>query len=244
MKVSDPCGCFPTGRHYPGIAHLMAGVRVAGVASELEAESAWGEHLVAFLDVETTGLDPSTNRVIEVGIVLGRRGEIVSRHGWLIDPQMPIPAESTAVHHISDADVAGQPTFAQLAPELLALLEGALPAAYNAAFDRGFILAEFQRAGALPASLPPALRPDVDWLDPLPFVRQLYTGSARLGEVASRLGISLENAHRATDDAAAALQVLYAVGKDARVPRAYGAFVQEQRRLVREQDARFRKRGR
>jgi DNA polymerase-3 subunit epsilon len=50
--------------------------------------------------------------------------------------------------------------------------------------------------------------------------------------VAARLGVELEKAHRAQDDAEAALRVLYALGRDARMPRAYGAMVQEQRRLA------------
>jgi DNA polymerase III subunit epsilon len=53
-----------------------------------------------------------------------------------------------------------------------------------------------------------------------------------LGEVATRLGIKLENAHRASDDAEAALHVLYKLARDPRVPRSYGAFLQEQRRLA------------
>jgi DNA polymerase-3 subunit epsilon len=54
--------------------------------------------------------------------------------------------------------------------------------------------------------------------------------------MATRLGIELVNAHRATADAEAALKVLYAFGKDPRVPRAYGGLIQEQRRLHRLQD--------
>jgi DNA polymerase-3 subunit epsilon len=157
---------------------------------------------------------------------------------------MPIPAEATAVHHITDADVANAPTFAELVPEILALLANAIPAAYNADFDRGFLLAEFARAGAAAGETPPpALRREVDWLDPLVWARELQSGerSRTLGEVAKRLGIDLENAHRATDDAEAALRVLYAFGKDARMPRSYGALVQEQKRLSRAQaDARAR----
>jgi DNA polymerase-3 subunit epsilon len=49
--------------------------------------------------------------------------------------------------------------------------------------------------------------------------------------MAARLGIQLENAHRASDDAEAALLVMYALGADPRVPKVHGAFVQEQRRL-------------
>lgn len=237
MKVLDPCGCFPTGRHYPGIAHLLK-VRAVGVASELDAGAPWVDHPIAFLDVETTGTDSTKDRIIEIGIVLGKNGEVVARHGWLIHPGMPIPAESTAIHGIKDEDVAGKPSFAELAPEILALLAGAIPAAYNAQFDRGFLLAELERAGVRPDAPPPAMRREVDWIDPLAFARELYKheDSRALGEMAARLGIALEKAHRATDDAEAALRVLYALGQDSRVPRAYGGLIQEQRRLARQQE--------
>jgi DNA polymerase-3 subunit epsilon len=237
VKVLDPCGCFPTGRHYPGIAHLLK-VRAVGVASELDAGAPWTDHPIAFLDVETTGTDAANDRIIEIGIVLGLRGEIVARHGWLIHPGQPIPKESTAIHGITDADVEGKPSFGELAGDILALLAGAIPAAYNAAFDRGFLLAELERAGVRPEDPPPAMRREVDWIDPLAFARELYKheDSRALGDMAARLGIALDNAHRATDDAEAALRVLYALGKDSRVPRAYGGLIQEQRRLARLQE--------
>src|SRR5260370_1431142 len=56
--------------------------------------------------------------------------------------------------------------------------------------------------------------------------------SKALGEVAARLGVKLENAHRASDDAEAALLVMYHLARDERVPRAYAPFVQEQKRLA------------
>lgn len=239
----DGCGCFPSGRHWPGIAHLI-GSNVRGVAREFDAQADWAALPVALLDVETTGREATTDRIVELGIVIGRAGEIVARKGWLVNPGIPIPAEATAVHHISDADVAAAPTFAEIAREVLGLLEKAVPAAYNADFDRGFLLAECGRAGIAPGDgSPPALRRDVDWLDPLVWARELQSGerSRTLGEVARRLGIDLENAHRATDDAEAALRVLYAFGHDARMPRSYAALVQEQKRLSRAQaDARAR----
>jgi DNA polymerase-3 subunit epsilon len=237
MKVADPCGCFPTGRHYPGIAHLLK-VRAVGVAQELDAGTPWDEHRIAFLDVETTGRNPQNDRLIEVGVVIGEHGEVKAHHNWLINPGRPIPAESTAVHGIKDEDVAGKPSFAEVAGEILAALAGAIPAAYNASFDRGFLLAEFERAGIRPSEPPPAMRREVDWIDPLVFARELYKDeqSRSLGDMAARLGVTLVNAHRATDDAEAALRVLYALGKDSRVPRAYGSFIQEQRRLLRQQD--------
>ncbi|MDC0749159.1 3'-5' exonuclease [Polyangium mundeleinium] len=237
MKVADPCGCFPTGRHYPGIAHLLK-VRAVGVASELDASAPWIDHPIAFLDVETTGRNAAQDRLVEVAVVIGLRGDVVARHSWLVNPGRPIPAESTAVHGIRDEDVAGKPAFAEVASEILATLAAAIPAAYNAVFDRGFMLAELERASIRPENPPPAMRREVDWIDPLTFARELYKheGSRALGDMAALLGIELVNAHRATDDAEAALRVLYALAKDSRVPRAYGSFIQEQRRLLRMQD--------
>ncbi|HVK69657.1 MAG TPA: 3'-5' exonuclease [Polyangium sp.] len=245
MKVADPCGCFPTGRHYPGIAHLLK-VRAVGVASELDASAPWIDQPIAFLDVETTGRNAAQDRLVEVAVVIGLRGDVVARHSWLVNPGRPIPAESTAVHGIRDEDVAGKPAFAEVASEILATLAGAIPAAYNAVFDRGFMLAELERASVRPENPPPGMRREVDWIDPLAFARELYKheGSRALGDMAALLGIELVNAHRATDDAEAALRVLYAIAKDSRVPRAYGSLIQEQRRLLRMQDearARWRK---
>ncbi|HRI69342.1 MAG TPA: 3'-5' exonuclease [Polyangium sp.] len=237
MKVADPCGCFPSGRHYPGIAHLLK-VRAVGVASELDAGMSWVDQPIAFLDVETTGRNSATDRLVEVAVVIGRGGDVEARHSWLIHPGRTIPAEATAVHGIKDEDVAGKPPFAAVAREILDTLAGAIPAAYNAVFDRGFLLAELERAQVFPEDPPPAMRREVDWIDPLAFARELYKheDSRALSDMAALLGIQLVNAHRATDDAEAALRVLYALAKDSRVPKAYGSFIQEQRRLLRIQD--------
>ena len=84
----------------------------------------------------------------------------------------------------------------------------------------------------------------MEWIDPLVWARELQQGerSRALGDVVARLGIALENAHRATDDAEAALRVLLTFGRDVRVPRSYAAFIQEQRRLAMAQgDARRNK---
>ncbi len=238
MRIVDPCGCFPTGRHYPGIAHLIR-VRAVGVAEEIPADSSWVDCVVAFIDVETTGREPELDRLVEVGVILGRGGAVFERKSWLINPGIPIPEESTAVHGIRDADVADKPSFAEVVPEILAMVEGAIPAAYNAVFDKAFLHAELARAQRTPApasgALPPAFRREVEWLDPLVFAREIYRDeqSRALADVAERLGIQLVRAHRATDDAEAALLVLYALAKDQRLPRAYAALLQEQRRLGR-----------
>ncbi len=237
MKLADPCGCFPTGRHYPGIAHLMK-VRAVGIASEFSADGDWVDYPIAFIDTETTGRDAQADRLVEVGVVLGLKGRVTARQSWLINPGRPIPKETSAIHGITDDQVANEKSFAEVAPEIVDILRNAIPAAYNAAFDRGFLLAEFERAGVRPTSPPPAMRRDVDWIDPLTFARELYKDqqSRSLGDMAARLGIELVTAHRATADAEAALQVLYTFAKDPRVPKAYGGLVQEQRRMQRQQD--------
>jgi DNA polymerase-3 subunit epsilon len=237
MKLADPCGCFPTGRHYPGIAHLMK-VRAVGIASEFDGSGDWVDYPIAFIDTETTGRDAQADRLVEVGVVLGNKGQVTDRRSWLINPGRPIPKETSAIHGITDDQVANEKSFAEVAGEIVEVLRGAIPAAYNAAFDRGFLLAELERAGVRPADAPPAMRRDVDWIDPLTFARELYKDqqSRSLGDMAARLGIEMVRAHRATDDAEAALQVLYTFAKDPRVPRAYGGLVQEQRRLLRQQD--------
>jgi DNA polymerase III subunit epsilon len=229
--LEGSCGCFPTGRHYPGIAHLLK-VSIRGLAEGFAQDAPWEEIDIALLDVETTGRDASVDRVVELGIVVGRRGDVVARYNWLVNPGIPIPKEVSDIHHITDEMVAKEPRFEAIASEVAQALRGCVPAAYNALFDRAFLMSEFSRAKVDGTGVP-ALTREVEWIDPLIWARDIQEGekSRALGDVAARLGVKLEAAHRARDDAEAALRVLYALGKDPRVPRAYGALVQEQRRL-------------
>jgi len=233
MRVLVDLGCFPTGRHYPGIAHLL---RVAALGL---AEGFAGDHIVAHLpivaiDTETTGRDPATDRVVEVACVRWERGEITLRKSWLVNPGRPIPKEAFDVHGISDEAVKDAPSFAAILPELLEAMLGAIPLAYNAEFDRKMLTSELGRLPAPPSS-PPAFQKNVEWVDPLVWARELQKleKSRALGEVAARLGIELTQAHRATDDAEAALNVFIKFQEDTRLPKNYGAFLNEQRRLAR-----------
>jgi DNA polymerase-3 subunit epsilon len=233
MRASaDAGGCFPTGRHYPGIAHLVR-ARGRGTAEEFQADTLMTDLPFVAIDVEATGLDPNEDRVIEVACVVFAGGT-VERHGWMINPGRPISEESRAVHNISDDDVRDAPPFAGVAEQILAVLRRGVPLAYNADFDRAFLMAEFARAGVDRSDVV-ALRKGVDWLDPLTWARELQQAekSKSLASVAERLGIEAGTAHRAVDDAHTAAQVLRTFFGDSRVPRGYAAFVQEQRRLGR-----------
>jgi len=228
----EACGCFPTGRHYPGIAHLLRAV-ARGLLEGMAADAQWSELPIALVDVETTGKDPSADRIVEVGIAIARGGEFVEARNWLINPGLPIPKEASDVHKITDEIVRDAPRFEAIAGEVAAMLQGCVPAAYNAGFDRAFLANEMARAGLTNEDVSPSMRKNVEWLDPLIWARELQQEerSRTLGEVATRLGIGLETAHRASDDAAAALRVMLTLGRDPRIPRTYAGLVQEQRRL-------------
>jgi DNA polymerase-3 subunit epsilon len=190
------------------------------------------------IDTETTGREAAEDRIVEIAVVLGQNGQVISRDTWLVNPERPIPPESSAVHGISDNDVRGKPTFSDVCDEVLKRLAGAIPAAYNAAFDRGFLLAEIRRTGRRDLLDVPATRDRVAWLDPLVWARHLHPDekSRTLGAMAALLGVKLEKAHRAFDDAEAALLVMYKLAENDQVPKRYGDFIQEQIRLARAQD--------
>src|SRR6202012_6087987 len=119
------------------------------------------------------GRDASVDRLVEIGIIIARHGAVTARYNWLIHPGIPIPAEVSAVHGIKDDDVKDSPRFEAIAHEAAAALGGSVPAASTAAFDRAFLSNEFARVGARPAAPPPALRRDVEWIDPLVAAREI-----------------------------------------------------------------------
>lgn len=230
--LDEVCGCFPTGRHYPGIAGLIASTvtEVAGLAKHVDAAASWIEHKVAVIDFETTGLSAENDRVLEVGVACFERGELTARKSWLVNPGIPVPEQSRAVHKISDEMLRDAPAFAAIVPELEALLGDHLPVAYNADFDRGFLYAELTRAGriASDAALPPAFDSAITWIDPLVWSRELHKDQRghKLTDVCTRLGIVIDAAHRAASDAEAAGRVLLALAT--RMPTPYGELIRLQ----------------
>jgi len=93
----------------------------------------------AVIDVETTGLNPSADVIVEVACLTMRGNEERESFSTLVNPGRPIPREVAAIHGITDADVIDAPTFAQVAPKLRALCENAVVVAHNASFDLGFL---------------------------------------------------------------------------------------------------------
>jgi DNA polymerase III epsilon subunit len=165
---------------------------------------------IVVLDTETTGLYPGLgHRIVEIGAVRLENWQPVAEFDRLINPERKMDAKASAVNGISDADLLGQPTFAEIEPALSALLEGALIVAHNASFDAGFLGLEYfiARQGELSGSRQPVL-PN-PWLCTLLLARRhFYFGQNNLGHIARKLGVRMGRAHRALNDVYMTAEIL------------------------------------
>lgn len=162
-----------------------------------DAGAAWREMPFVAVDVETTGLDTEECRVIEVGIVRFERGQPAERWGMLLDPGVPIPEKVVEVTGITDEMVAGKSKFKDVKWLIRSRIQDRLFVAYNSDFDHRVLEREFERCGLT--------MPRVPVLDPLVWARRMMPSadSHRLGNVCRKLGVDLDNAHRAEHDAEA-----------------------------------------
>lgn len=103
---------------------------------------------IVFFDLETTGVDIIYDRIVEISLIkVLPNGEEIEKTRR-VNPEMHIPEEATAVHHITDEDVAGEPTFRQIARSLANEMTGCDIAGFNSnRFDIPMLDQEFQRAG-------------------------------------------------------------------------------------------------
>jgi DNA polymerase-3 subunit epsilon len=159
---------------------------------------------IVWLDLESTGLAPDRDRIIEASLIKEFPDGRLERRTWRINPGIPIPPEATAVHHIHDRDVLDAPSFASIAAELGSWLEGADVGGFGVArFDLLLLTAEFRRAGV---AFDPGGRAVVD--------AQIvfHTQERRDLSAASRfyLGRELVGAHQSKTDVEAARAVFEA----------------------------------
>lgn len=171
----------------------------------------WHTLPIACIDFESTGPDPETCMPVEIAVVRFEGGEPVARANVLVNPGIPIPAEASAIHGITDDMVMGAPDMREAlrVVDFARLVAGAWPCGYNGqTFDR-VILQRFVTSHEYAAT-----HPDAVWLNPLIVVRHLDkwekgSGRHKLTAVCERWGIPLEDAHRATADAEATGRLLY-----------------------------------
>ncbi|MGB1244740.1 MAG: exonuclease domain-containing protein [Porticoccaceae bacterium] len=149
---------------------------------------------MVLLDCETTGGKAPYHRIIEIGLLVVEEGRLVEKWQTFVDPRVPLPPFIQRLTGISPGMVAGAPEFSDIAEELLSKLEGRTLVAHNARFDYSFLKNEFERAGISYNAKP---------LCSVKFSRNLYPQFKRhgLSQIIERFGLSIENRHRALDDA-------------------------------------------
>ena len=155
-----------------------------------------GSATFAFLDIETTGGNPSHDRITEIGIRFWRAGAVVGEWQTLINPETRISPFIESLTGISDAMVADAPVFEDITEVLEKQLEDTIFVAYNARFDYGFIKAEFRRLGLLFSA---------KVLCTVKLSRKLYPGFRRhnMDALIERHGLEQVQRHRALGDVAA-----------------------------------------
>ncbi|MFC2010650.1 exonuclease domain-containing protein [Chloroflexota bacterium] len=155
------------------------------------------ERPIAFIDVETTGTHPHSDRIVELSVFRVQPDGSEEYKSHRVNPGVPIPAETTAVHGITDADIAGEPMFRRYAKGVCEFLDGCDISGFNViTFDLPFLETELERAGV------DFSREGRQLVDVMVIYHQ---------KVPSEPGKELEDAHGAERDATASAEVLDAM---------------------------------
>ena len=151
-------------------------------------------------DIETTGFSAEKNNIIEIGAVKVSGGKIVDKFSTFVNPKEPIPFRITQLTSINDEMVADAPFISEALPAFLEFSKGCAFVAHNADFDMGFIKEKSKMLH---------IEQEYSYLDTVAAARTLLPkmGKYTLDSVCKELKISLENHHRAVDDAGATAEM-------------------------------------
>lgn len=154
------------------------------------------------LDCETTGLDPATDSIIEIAVVVFTFDTVITTFETLIDPGCPIPDSSIAIHHITNDMVINKPKIQEVLPEILKLIDQHIIMGHGISLDITFI-AEAAKRNAIPCHLS-----NNRTLDTLRMAR-LYGESPTnsLERLREHFNIAAEGAHRAMNDVIVNIEV-------------------------------------
>ena len=157
-------------------------------------------HDFVVFDIETTGFSPVSNRIIEIGAVKVVNGEIADKFSTFVNPQVPIPYHIEKLTGINDSMVMDAPVIEEVLPQFMEFCKDAVMVAHNASFDMSFIKENVMRQ---------QLNKTFTYADTLGIARVLFPNQAKhtLDAVCKTMGISLENHHRAVDDAGATAEI-------------------------------------
>ncbi len=158
------------------------------------------EDTFVVFDIETTGFSNEKNNIIEIGAVKVQNGRITDRFSTYVNPDEPIPFRIEQLTGINDTMVADAPRITEVLGQFLEFCGDSVLVAHNADFDIGFIRVAAGRQG---------LDFEPTYLDTVALARVLLPNLAKykLDHVAKALGVSLENHHRAVDDAGATAEI-------------------------------------
>lgn len=165
------------------------------------------EATLVVVDLETTGTDPRSDAITEIGAVKVRGGEVIGEFRTFVDPERPIPAYIASLTGITDATVRGAPSIRVALPMFLDFAGPAVLVAHNARFDISFLSAQ-------------AAVCEIDWtrptvLDTLALARTVFRRDEvrdhKLSTLAAHVGASITPDHRALSDARATVDVLHAI---------------------------------
>jgi DNA polymerase-3 subunit epsilon len=156
--------------------------------------------MFAIIDVETTGINPKTDRLTEIAIVVFDGEKIVKEFSSLINPEQKISYRITQITGINNQMVASAPKFYEIAKEIVELTENCTFVGHNVAFDYRFIRAEFENFG---------YNYERKTLDTIKLARKFIPGlrSYSLGNLCADIGIEIKNRHRALGDALATAEL-------------------------------------
>ena len=151
-------------------------------------------------DLETTGFSAAKNKIIEIGAVKVVNGSITERFSTFVNPKVPIPYEIEQLTHITDDMVLDAPMIHEILPQFMEFCQNSVMVAHNADFDMSFIRHNCDLLG---------LECEKTVLDTVALARVLLPSLNRfkLNTIAKALNISLENHHRAVDDAACTAEI-------------------------------------
>uniref|UniRef100_UPI00404AFF54 exonuclease domain-containing protein n=1 Tax=Flavobacterium sp. TaxID=239 RepID=UPI00404AFF54 len=159
---------------------------------------------ICFFDLETTGVDVVKDRIVEIAVVkIFPNGNKESKT-WLVNPTIPIPPQTTAIHGISDEKVANEPTFKELAPHVYNMIKDSDLAGFNSdRFDIPLLAEEMLRAG-VDFDMKNSVSVDVQTI--------FHKMEERTLSAAYKFycGETLENAHSANADTEATYEILKA----------------------------------
>jgi DNA polymerase-3 subunit alpha (Gram-positive type) len=156
------------------------------------------EETYVVYDLETMGLNSHEHEIIEIGAIKLKGTRIVDRYSQLINPGKPIPNKIVELTGITDEMVKNEPSIEDVLPEFMEFIEDATLVAHNAKFDIGFLNRDVKKYMGIDNYEPPLI-------DTLQWARDILPDLRGYGlkSVTKKLGVSLENHHRAVDDSQA-----------------------------------------